>query len=279
MVPFGIATLAVSLQEPPADNVAVFLGVLFLGFGALYVVTGIGLWTLKPLGRTLQIVVACIGLLALPVGTILSALILYYMFRPGILVLFSGKTPAEHTPAERVEIATVTRASGAMVAIIVIVVAVGAVATRGVIAAIAVPGLLRARMAGNEAMAIGSMRGIGSARQLTFRCLVVMRRGSRRWVYRVAAGRKSSSPELTQDPSVKSGYRITLEGAGAAAGPADCNGTPTEMDDYATATPAQPFITGTRAFAASAAGTVFVDPSPAPPSREATLNGTAMEVR
>lgn len=70
MVPFGIATLAISLQEPPVDNVAVFLGVLFLGFGALYVVTGIGLWTLKPLGRTLQIVVACIGLLALPVGTI-----------------------------------------------------------------------------------------------------------------------------------------------------------------------------------------------------------------
>jgi type IV pilus assembly protein PilA len=50
-----------------------------------------------------------------------------------------------------------------MVAIIVIVVALGLVAMIGIIAAIAVPGLLRARMAGNEATAIGSMRGIISA--------------------------------------------------------------------------------------------------------------------
>ena len=90
------------------------------------------------------------------------------MFRPGIRVLFSGKTPAEYTPAERVEIATVTRASGAMVAVIVVVVALGAVAMSGIIAAIAVPVLLRARMAGNEAMAIGSMRGIGSAQAAYF---------------------------------------------------------------------------------------------------------------
>ena len=33
----------------------------------------------------------------------------------------------------------------------------------GIIAAIAVPGLLRARMAGNEASAIGSLRAINSA--------------------------------------------------------------------------------------------------------------------
>src|SRR5450759_4590742 len=37
------------------------------------------------------------------------------------------------------------------------------VAIIGIIAAIAVPGLMRARMAGNEASAIGSMRAIASA--------------------------------------------------------------------------------------------------------------------
>ena len=37
------------------------------------------------------------------------------------------------------------------------------VAIIGIIAAIAVPGLLRARMSGNEASAIGSMRAINSA--------------------------------------------------------------------------------------------------------------------
>ena len=41
------------------------------------------------------------------------------------------------------------------------------VAIIGIIAAIAVPGLLRARMAGNEASAIGSVRALGSA-QATF---------------------------------------------------------------------------------------------------------------
>jgi type IV pilus assembly protein PilA len=38
------------------------------------------------------------------------------------------------------------------------------VAIIGIIAAIAVPGLLRARMSGNEASAIGSMRAVNSSR-------------------------------------------------------------------------------------------------------------------
>src|SRR5262245_27249424 len=41
------------------------------------------------------------------------------------------------------------------------------VAIIGILAAIAVPGLLRARMAGNEASAIGSMRAVNSA-QVTY---------------------------------------------------------------------------------------------------------------
>ena len=41
------------------------------------------------------------------------------------------------------------------------------VAIIGIIAAIAVPGLLRARMSGNEASAIGSMRAINSS-QVTY---------------------------------------------------------------------------------------------------------------
>ena len=39
------------------------------------------------------------------------------------------------------------------------------VAIIGIIAAIAIPGLLRARMAGNEASAIGSVRAVNSAEQ------------------------------------------------------------------------------------------------------------------
>ena len=39
------------------------------------------------------------------------------------------------------------------------------VAIIGIIAAIAIPGLLRARMAGNEASAIGSVRAVNTAQQ------------------------------------------------------------------------------------------------------------------
>ena len=46
------------------------------------------------------------------------------------------------------------------------------VAIIGIIAAIAVPGLLRARMSGNEASAIGSLRAINSSQQAL---LVVVR--------------------------------------------------------------------------------------------------------
>ena len=45
------------------------------------------------------------------------------------------------------------------------------VAIIGIIAAIAVPGLLRARMAGHEASAIGSLRAINSAQLYRLRVL------------------------------------------------------------------------------------------------------------
>ena len=53
------------------------------------------------------------------------------------------------------------------------------VAIIGIIAAIAVPGLLRARMSGNEASAIGSMRSINSA-QATYSASSCAR-GATRW--------------------------------------------------------------------------------------------------
>jgi type IV pilus assembly protein PilA len=260
----------------------VIIAVILGGFGLLQLACGIGLLTLKPYGRVLQLVFAFIGLLGFPIGTVISILILIYMFKPGIKVLFSGKPASALTPGEMTQIAALRQGSQATVIIVVICVALAAIAVVGIIAAIAVPGLLRARMSGNEASAIGSVRSIISA-EASYAATA----GSGGYaisLQTLSAACPGSpvgfiSPDLSRDPSVKSGYEIILGSAGADAGPRDCNGVATEMDYYATATPVAIGSTGSRGFSTSAAGAIFVDPSGAPPTRTATLAGTANPLR
>ena len=102
------------------------------------------------------------------------------------------------------------------------------VAIIGIIAAIAVPGLLRARMSGNEVSAIGSLRAINSAQSAYAASC-----GS--GFYAPTLANLSTAPagggdgfigtDLSADPSTKSSYTITLTAGVAAAGaPASCNG-------------------------------------------------------
>ena len=136
------------------------------------------------------------------------------------------------------------------------------VAIIGIIAAIAVPGLLRARMSGNESSAIGSLRAINSA-QISYSAscgqggyattLVILGTpcggGTQGYI----------SPDLGAAASVaKSGYTVTLAGAGVA-GPNDLNGTATMVDYVASAVPQNIGTTGQRGFNLTAAGTIFVD--------------------
>src|SRR6476469_2689105 len=88
------------------------------------------------------------------------------------------------------------------------------VAIIGVIAAIAVPGLLRARMSGSEASAIGSLRAINSA-QATFSATC----GSNGYAPTlevlatppVAGQAAVISPDLTTTGVVKSVFIVTLQ--------------------------------------------------------------------
>ena len=103
------------------------------------------------------------------------------------------------------------------------------VAIIGIIAAIAVPGLLRARMSGNEASAIGSLRAVNSA-QSTYAASC----GSGFYAPSlvnlatpptIPGGDGFIGPDLGTDPSLKSAYSIAVTGGAAAAGaPASCNG-------------------------------------------------------
>ena len=139
-------------------------GVLVL-VGAFHATTAIGLFLLKGFGRICQMIQSGVGLLAIPLGTIVSVLILYYLTRPGVALLFSGRAPGAMTPDERTLVSRDSNQGVAVVAIAIVAIfgLFGGIAMIGIVAAIAVPALLRARMAGNEASAIGSIRAMSSA--------------------------------------------------------------------------------------------------------------------
>ena len=137
------------------------------------------------------------------------------------------------------------------------------VAIIGIIAAIAVPGLLRARMSGNESSAIGSLRAINSA-QAAYSSSTAS--GGNAVLLATLAtpcpggAQGFISADLRNDPSLKSGYSVALAaGAGAAPGPADCNGIVSNLGFYATAVPMNPGTTGSRAFATDTGGSIWQD--------------------
>jgi type IV pilus assembly protein PilA len=160
------------------------------------------------------------------------------------------------------------------------------VAIIGIIAAIAVPGLLRARMSGNEAGAIGSMRAINTA-QASYSSAAAQ--GGYAILLSTLGTPCPGSQQafISQDlgqavpPVLKSGYTITLGSAAVVgAGPADCNTTPTETDYYATAFALTWGSTGNRSFASDAGGAIFQETaSNTPPPQPFTSAGTITPIQ
>jgi prepilin-type N-terminal cleavage/methylation domain-containing protein len=135
------------------------------------------------------------------------------------------------------------------------------VAIIGIIAAIAVPGLLRARMSGNESSAIGSMRAINSA-QAAFSSA---NSGGYAGVLSVLAAACTGgtqgfiSPDLSADSNVKSGFTVTMDAnsSTALASVTACSGSGSVYPEYvATATPWSA-STGGRAFGTNAGGALY----------------------
>ena len=140
------------------------------------------------------------------------------------------------------------------------------VAIIGIIAAIAVPGLLRARQSGNEASAIGSVRSINSA-QATYAASC----GGGGYAQSLTdlalaptGGVPFISPDLSAaDPAIKSGYTVAVEnGVGAIdvlATTDVCNGAAAASSStyVVHAEPVQVGSTGQRAFASDQRGTIY----------------------
>lgn len=153
------------------------------------------------------------------------------------------------------------------------------VAIIGIIAAIAVPGLLRARMSGNEASAIGSTRAIVSAQADYWG----LNRGYSTDLEIlgdpcIAGSAPFLSPDLTTAPHQKSGYDFeVVPGLGGVDGPDDCNAVTTSTTFYATALPQSAGSTGTRGFASDAGSAIYqMGDGTAPPQPLATGGGTPL---
>jgi general secretion pathway protein G len=158
MILAGIAIFIAGFKEPP---VGLIVGGLFTILGALPLACGLGLWKLRPWGRGLQIGLSCVGLLGFPLGTLISILILVYMFQPHVKILFSGKK-AEQLSSPEMEILRKQAGSGAVIAAVVAAVFVG-IFIMGIIAAIAIPNLLNAIQRGRQKRTIADIRTVASA--------------------------------------------------------------------------------------------------------------------
>jgi prepilin-type N-terminal cleavage/methylation domain-containing protein len=142
------------------------------------------------------------------------------------------------------------------------------VAIIGIIAAIAVPGLLRARMAGNESSAIGSLRTINSA-QATYASSC----GGNGYAQQLedlaippAPGQEAFiQADLATTGILKSGYTVTLATEAGSAivtvAALACNSPAADtMSSYhATTVPLTLGLTGQRSFATDRSGTIYFD--------------------
>lgn len=143
------------------------------------------------------------------------------------------------------------------------------VAIISIIAAIAIPGLLRSRMTGNEASAIATLR-VTTSSQVAYAAACGQGGFADGYVTLGTPGASTPfvPPDLAVAAPVKSGFGFSLVPAagGGGATPVDCNGTATVDGFYATAVPVGPHSTGARAFAVNTLMTIWqnTDPTTAP---------------
>ncbi len=164
------------------------------------------------------------------------------------------------------------------------------VAIIGIIAAIAVPGLLRARIAGNEASAIGSLRVINSA-NLNWMTNCASGRGYADGLDDLAVpptngGQPFISPDLSASGTIsKSGYEFTYAPVGTAlSGLTTCSTVTGATPLYeAFAAPSAPNTTGVRYFGSNENQTLYEDADTSPSAvafnttTRAATNGTVVK--
>jgi prepilin-type N-terminal cleavage/methylation domain-containing protein len=154
----------------------------------------------------------------------------------------------------------------------------------GIISAIAIPSLVRARMSGNEASGIATLRVINSG-QVSFASTC----GGGGYAVRLedlaklplSGGEGFISPDLDVNGVIKSGYKIKLEADAGGTPPGgravsdatmSCNATAPWSSYYGSAVPVAfaPPGTGTRSFATDTRGTIFFNSTAIAPANPLT---------
>jgi len=136
------------------------------------------------------------------------------------------------------------------------------VAIIGIIAAIAVPGLMRARMAGNEASAIGSLRAVNSS-ESTFASSCGQGNYANGFIALgtppPGVGDAFISSDLgTVAAPTKSGYNLVFTGGAAAPATAvSCNAAAMAVSYFVSADPQVQDSTGSRLFGTNQGGTIY----------------------
>jgi type IV pilus assembly protein PilA len=157
------------------------------------------------------------------------------------------------------------------------------VAIIGIIAAIAVPGLLRARMSGNETSAIGSVRAINTSQvNYSASCAGGFYAASLVSLNTAPLGTTEVfiSPDLGTDPTTKSGYTVTLfPGAPPVAAVPTCNGIASVTTYWSDATPSTVGSTGVRYFGGNQNGTVYQSNAPIPVTQTGPAPAPAVPIQ
>ena len=146
--------------QPVLLVVAVVLAVLAL----LQLACGTGLLKLRNYGRILLIIIAALGLVIFPIGTILSILILVYMLKPGMRILFSERPASSLLPEEAAAVGEVQRSGlGTGIIVFCVVALAGSLVFVPIFAAVGLPSLLTAIQRGKQIRTMSDIRAVATA--------------------------------------------------------------------------------------------------------------------
>jgi type IV pilus assembly protein PilA len=143
----------------------------------------------------------------------------------------------------------------------------------GILAGITAHHVLAAKVAANEASAVGTLRAINSG-QATY-ASTCAQGGYAMTLTQLANGR-FASPDISL--SLKSGYNFVLSNGSAADGPADCNGGSSKATYYASGERVSN-LTGIRGFATNQGGTIWQDLTGVAPTEPFVETGSVMPLQ